>query len=115
GSISAPNLAAQAAGDTVLFAFNDVAKLAAAVTNGGARFAFLSFSGPLTIGSVDGVDGVRTNNGRLEIANPLGTLTVANTPAATDVDTAGGAIVLETVDQFVNAGAVASGGGSVLV
>ncbi|NDK17349.1 MAG: hypothetical protein GW911_35430, partial [Armatimonadetes bacterium] len=63
---------------------NDVVTLAAEVTGAGNAFTYVD-ADALSIGSVGGTDGVRTNNGAINISTVAGNLTVTNTAAANDV------------------------------
>ena len=64
---------------------NDVTTLAATVTGAGNAFSY-NDANALTIGTVDGVNGITTNNGAITVATTNGALTVSNTPAAPDVN-----------------------------
>jgi hypothetical protein len=95
-------------------ALNNVSTLAAQVTGAGAPFNFFN-SGSLSVGTVDGVNGVSTNNGQLQI-EVFGGLTITNTPNPNDIGSAGGFILLAANSITNNTGAVInSGGGPILV
>ena len=89
--------------------------LAATVTGAGDAFAYTDATG-LTIGTVDGLNGITTNNGAITVATTTGALTVSNTAAVTDVNagtstvalTAGGANQLLTI--AANASVSGTGG-----
>ena len=107
--ITETNLAVTAVGAVTLTnAGNDVTTLAAKVTGAGNAFAYTD-ANALTIGTVDGINGITTNNGAITVATTNGALTVSNTPAAPDVNagtstvalTAGGANQLLTVTGTV--------------
>jgi filamentous hemagglutinin family protein len=90
GQLEVTNLAMRSAGAITLdhAAGNNVANLAAAVTNAGAAFTFAN-AGDLTIGNVDGVSGITTN---------------------------GAGITLRTLavnSRFTNTAAIASGAGNI--
>lgn len=108
-SVTVANLALQAAGDALLNNPGDVGTLAAKV--GG--FLIYADSNDLTVGSVDGVDGIDAN-GLVDMSVP-GTLTITDTPAAIDVNTNAHDFTAFNMVDFVNsAGAIVSTGGGLL-
>jgi hypothetical protein len=119
GSITVTNLALQAAGQVNLdqtITGNDVAVLAGRVGNASAMFQYVD-ANAFTIGSVDGIDGVSTNNGSVFLAI-LGsqTLSVSHTAAAADVSSGGGLIQCTVDGVDLQTGSVINGGtGDVIV
>src|SRR5262249_30165763 len=105
------------AGVTMTLAGNDATTVSGTTSNPGAAFIYLD-ANALTIDTVDGVTGVRTNAAPIDVETFVGALTVNNTAAPNDVDSTGGNITLiaRGVPQTftVNAGAVVrSGGGNI--
>ena len=107
--ITETNLAVTSVGAiTLTNAANDVTTIAANVTGAGNAFSYTD-ANALTIGTVDAINGVTTNNGAVTVTTTNGALTVSNTPAAPDVNagtstvalTAGGANQLLTVTGTV--------------
>ena len=96
---------------------NDVVSVAGATTAAGADFTYYDVNG-LTVGTVDGVAGVLTNNGDIDVETfGVGGLQVAPNTA---INSTGGAVTLITrgLNQAfnLNVGAsVASGGGNLLI
>ena len=58
-------------------------------SGGGLFFDAMTLS---AVGTVDGIDGLTTNNGAIVVRNIMGALTIQNTPAAIDVNSNGGSI-----------------------
>jgi uncharacterized repeat protein (TIGR01451 family) len=75
GAIAVPNLRLSSRTAVSLTGANDVDVLAGEVINNGQPFTFNN-AGPLTIGTVDGVTGVTTNNGPIVITTSTGALTL---------------------------------------
>jgi len=112
GAITVTNLALQAAGNMDFGNPNDVATLAANQT-GGTLFSYLALL-DLTIGSVDGVNGLHTNSATTMSAP--GSITVTNTPAANDIDTNGHSLTVFAATFTNDAGAaIASEGGLISI
>ncbi len=121
-SIAVDNLALQSVGsdgsnNNPLTA--NVTNLAANITGQGNGLFFKN-NADLSIGSVDGVNGLASNDGELGvIADPF-TITVTDTPAANDIHSNGGLIGLMS-KAFVSQGtttagaAIDSGGGQILI
>ena len=57
---------------------NDVTTIAANVTGAGNAFSYTD-ANALTIGTVDGINGITTNNGAITVTTTNGALTVSNT------------------------------------
>ena len=95
-------------GSVTLNEANNLTTIAANVTGAGNAFSYTD-ANALAVGSVDGINGVTTNNGAITVATTNGALTVSNTAAAPDVNagtstvalTAGGANQLLTVTGTV--------------
>jgi hypothetical protein len=119
GSITVTNLALQAAAEVNVYDTitpNDVAVLAGRVANASAMFQYID-ANAYTVGSVDGIDGIATNNGPVFLAI-LGsaTLTVSDTAAAADVASSGGLIEFTVDGVDLQAGSVIDAGdGGVVV
>ncbi len=121
-SIAVQNLALQSVGsdgsnNNPLTA--NVTNLAANITGQGNGLFFKN-NAALSIGSVDGVNGLASNDGELGvIADPF-TITVADTPAANDINSNGGQVGFMS-NAFVSQGttsagaAIDSGGGQILI
>ena len=107
-TITETNLAINAVGSVTLNEANNLTTIAANVTGAGNAFSYTD-ANALAVGSVDGINGVTTNNGAIAVATTNGALTVSNTAAVTDVNagtstvalTAGGANQLLTVTGAV--------------
>lgn len=107
GILTVGNLAVHAAGTINLGNFsNHVTTVAGNTTASGAIFNFASSVPTLTVGTVEGIAGITTLNGSVEIqnTNPGGALVVSNA-----ITTAGGGITLfadhMTINAALNAGA----------
>ncbi|AMV19036.1 beta strand repeat-containing protein [Planctomyces sp. SH-PL14] len=83
GTLTENSLAVTAGGDVALAtAANNVGSLAIATTTGNVSFRD---SNTLTISTVDGVAGLRTGNGNIDISVTAGTLTLDNTAQVQDI------------------------------
>ncbi|HUR45555.1 MAG TPA: hypothetical protein VMZ27_06695, partial [Candidatus Saccharimonadales bacterium] len=82
GAINAPNLQVTAAGPVTLNGLNSVGTIAGKVTGPGNSFSFTDLS-ILTVGTVDGVNGISTENGNV-------TLTADQMNLASGIDTTAG-------------------------
>ena len=69
----------------------------------------------LTIGTVDGINGISTNNGAISVATTNGALTVSNTPAAPDVNAGTSTVALTAggVNQLLTVTGTVTGTGGV--
>ncbi len=114
GDLKVRNLALRAAGDITATNTNGVDVLAAVSTTGAVMF---TEGDGVTIGSVDGLDGVRTTDRTINVVAAVGGLTVADTPAAVDVGAGTGTVTLGAhgANQLLTlaAGAVVAGAGGV--
>jgi hypothetical protein len=83
GTIAVPDLAVRAVNAVTMNNANDVSgnTLAANVTGAGQGFSFTN-NGPLTIGTVDGLQGITTNGGAITVTATAGNLTVNNNVSA---------------------------------
>ena len=70
-TITTTNLAVTSVGAVTLNQANDVTTLAATVTGAGNAFAYTD-ANALTIGTVNGINGVSTNNGAISVATTTG-------------------------------------------
>ena len=113
-TITTTNLAVTSVGAVTLNQANDVTTLAAKVTGAGNAFAYTD-ANALTIGTVDGINGVSTNNGAISVATTNGALTVSNTPAAPDVNAGTSTVALTAggVNQLLTVTGTVTGTGGV--
>ncbi len=113
-TITTTNLAVTSVGAVTLNQANDVTTLAATVTGAGNAFAYTD-ANALTIGTVDGINGVSTNNGAISVATTNGALTVSNTPAAPDVNAGTSTVALTAggVNQLLTVTGTVTGTGGV--
>ncbi|MCI0684956.1 MAG: hypothetical protein L0Y71_22905 [Gemmataceae bacterium] len=100
GAIIVSNLRLSANAAVSLTGSNSVGTLAADVANSGAGFTFQN-NGALTIGTVDTVAGITTNNGPIVVNTTTGGLTVASPIAADSAN-----ITLTAGTAVFNSGAV---------
>jgi hypothetical protein len=91
--IGVTNLALRA-GDISLMGANNVTTLAAFASGPGNAFQFTNSTG-LTVGSVDGLDGINSTNGNISLITTTGLLRISNTPAAADVNAGSGTVFLQ--------------------
>lgn len=92
--IDVPNLAVQGLGGVDLEGLNNVSTFAGNVTQTAAALSFRA-SGNLSVGTVDGVNGVTSISGAVSIVSNAGSLTVTDTPAKIDVLAGGGLLALQ--------------------
>lgn len=112
GVITADKLAISALGNVTLSAPNSVGTLAATTTG---AFSFNN-SGALTIGSVSGVNGVRsTVGGDVTLQSTGGPLTVVNSSAADDIYTNSGLVTLQSAGSLFTASGSSISGGKVTI
>ena len=94
GTLTIANLAVQSVGPADLqtgFPDNHISTLAANVTGAGASFLLNDDAAvPLSVGTVDGVNGITTNDGPISLFT--GQTTITDTPAALDVSSRGASI-----------------------
>jgi len=98
-----------ARGDVHLPGANSVATLGATLTGAGYGMSFTN-SGPLVIGTVEGIGGITTNNGAADIESSGG-MTVAN-----NIATGGGRVSLKdnTADVDLGTSQIVTGGGNAI-
>jgi hypothetical protein len=101
GTMGAGDLAIESVGTVTLTEANSVANLAASVTGMGSSFSFTD-ANALVIGSVDGVNGVSTNNGNVTVGTVAGDLTISDTLAMADVSAGSGTISLVAGNLVTN-------------
>jgi len=95
GALTAANLAFRSDGAATLDnAANDITNLAAALTGAGKGFTFKDADALTTGTAIDGINGVRTNNGAIDISTVDGTLTIGQGTEANDIASGGGTIAL---------------------
>ena len=113
-TITTTNLAVSSVGAVTLNQANDVTTLAANVTGANNAFAYTDANG-LTIGTVDGINGITTNNGAITVTTTNGALTVSNTPAAPDVNAGTSTVALTAggVNQLLTVTGTVTGTGGV--
>ncbi|MBL8377197.1 MAG: filamentous hemagglutinin N-terminal domain-containing protein [Burkholderiales bacterium] len=110
GRITAGALAVRAANAVLLAGGTQVGSFAATVSGAGQALSLTNNTG-VTLGSVDGLAGVRTNNAALTVSTNGGSMTIADTASAQDVDAGTALVSLGTgVGQGItNQGAVRGG------
>ncbi|MBI1918387.1 MAG: hypothetical protein HYS12_27160, partial [Planctomycetes bacterium] len=114
-AIQVTNLAATSnGGGIILNGLNQVSTVA--LSSGGGGIDFLN-SLDLSIGSVDGLNGVDSGGGGITLATVNGNITVTNTPAAIDVNGSGVSITASTTaaHTFTNSAGAAVSGASVSI
>lgn len=106
GTLTENSLAVSAGGDVALAtANNNVGSLAIATTTGNVNFRD---SNTLTVSTVDGVAGLRTGNGNIDISVTAGTLTLDNTAETQDIASTTG-VSLSATTMVLSGKTVTSG------
>ena len=96
GYIEEDNLAIRAVGNVILDnTNNDINNLSGNVSGAGNTFTFADKDN-LTISTVDGLAGLTTNNGNIEITTLDGNLVVENTSATNDINSGTANIILKS-------------------
>ncbi|MCB9940311.1 MAG: autotransporter-associated beta strand repeat-containing protein [Planctomycetaceae bacterium] len=127
GRVTTPNLRISASSTvSLLVGLNDVSVISGQVSGAGQSFNYYDHLGTLSIGSVDGINGISTNNGSIGISANGSDLTVLNTPATFEINAGSSSISLETFSASptangtdkaisIGAGAGVQGSGSIFL
>ena len=113
GAITAANFAITAEGPVSLLAANSVTMLAASVTDSGNGISFRDASTPLGVGTVGGIVGITTSDGRVA----LSTTTSGNVTVNSAIASTGGEIDIAAApgSGFRNSAAIGSSGGNIVL